>query len=121
MERLYREHVLDHYRNPRNFGTLEQADVSSQLDNPVCGDVVRLDLQVRDGRVTEARFSGQGCVLCMASASMLTEEVVGRTVEDLEMLQEEDIFKMLGITLGPVRAKCALLPLRALQEGLRGE
>ena len=118
MESLYREHILDHYRHPRNRGTLEDADLSCEQDNPVCGDVVRLDIRLADGRVSDARFSGRGCVISMASASMLTEEILGKTVEELKALQDEDVFSMLGITLGPVRAKCGLLPLRVLQSGL---
>ena len=118
MENLYREHILDHYANPRNQGTLDDADISCEWDNPVCGDVVRIDLRLENGRVSEARFSGQGCVISMASASMLTEEILNKTVEELKALQDEDIFSMLGITLGPVRAKCGLLPLQVLQKGL---
>ncbi|HET89876.1 MAG TPA: SUF system NifU family Fe-S cluster assembly protein [Chloroflexi bacterium] len=115
---MYREQILDHYRHPRNQGRLDQPDVSHELDNPVCGDVVRMDVRLTDGRVSEARFSGRGCVISMASASMLSEEIQGRSVSELMALQEADVFEMLGVTLGPVRAKCALLPLRALQEGL---
>ncbi len=118
MENLYHEHILDHYRHPRNQGTLEGADISCEQNNPVCGDVVRIDVRLRDGRVSEVRFSGRGCVISMSSASMLTEEILGKTVEELKALRDEDMFKMLGITLGPVRAKCGLLPLRVLQEGL---
>jgi nitrogen fixation NifU-like protein len=120
VEKLYREHILDYYRHPRSQGTLEDADISCELDNPVCGDVVRLDVRLSDGRVSEARFSGRGCVISMASASMLTEEIVGKTVEELKALADEDVFRMLGVALGPVRAKCGLLPLRALREGLNG-
>ena len=119
MEKLYREHILDHYRHPRNQGVLEDADISCELDNPVCGDVVRLDVRLADGRVSEARFSGRGCVISMASASMLTEEIMGKAVEELRTLEDEDVFEMLGITLGPVRAKCGVLPLRVLQEGMK--
>ena len=118
MESLYREHILDHYRHPRNQGTLDGADISYQLDNEVCGDVVRLDVRLQDGQVSEARFSGRGCVISTASASMLTEEILGKTVAELKALRDEDVFKMLGITLPPVRTKCGLLPLRVLQEGL---
>jgi nitrogen fixation NifU-like protein len=117
-ESLYREHILDHYRHPRNRGTLEDAHISCELDNPVCGDVVRLDVRLSHGRVSEARFSGRGCVLSMASASMLTEEILGKTVAELGALEDADVFRMLGITLGPVRAKCGLLPLRVLHEGM---
>jgi nitrogen fixation NifU-like protein len=118
VENLYREHILDHYANPRNQGTLDDADISCEWDNPVCGDVVRIDLRLENGRVSEARFSGQGCVISMASASMLTEEILGKTVEELKALQDEDMFSILGITLGPARAKCGLLPLQVLQKGL---
>jgi len=118
VENLYRECILDHYRDPRNRGTLEGADISSEQDNPVCGDVLRLDVRLSEGRVAEARFSGRGCILSMASASMLTEEIVGKTVGALRSLTDEDVFEMLGVTLGPTRAKCALLPLRVLQKGL---
>lgn len=115
----YREHILDHYRHPRNQGILENADVSETLDNPVCGDVVRLDLRVRSGTIVDVRFSGHGCVISMASASMLTEVVQGKTVESLVGLTDEDIFAVLGVSLGVVRSKCALLPLRVLQAGLK--
>lgn len=118
MEDLYRERILDHYGSPRNEGTLESADISCERDNPVCGDVVRLDVRLDDGRVTEARFSGQGCVISMASASMFTEEIQGRTLEELRALDDEDIFEMLGVELGSSRSNCGLLPLRVLQEGL---
>jgi nitrogen fixation NifU-like protein len=118
MESLYREHVLDHYRHPRNKETLEDADISYEQDNPLCGDLVRLDIRLSGGRVSEARFSGRGCVLSMAAASMLTEEIVGKTIEELQALRDEDMFRMLGVTLGPVRSRCGLLPLRVLQGGL---
>jgi len=118
VEDLYREHILDHYGNPRNQGRLEGADISCEWDNPVCGDKVRIDLRFEDGRVSEVRFDGEGCVISMASASMLTEEVLGKTVEELRAMRDEDMFRMLGITLGPARAKCGLLPFQVLQKGL---
>lgn len=118
MENMYREHILDHYGNPRNEGTLEDADISGELDNPICGDVVRLDVKLNDERVSDVRFSGQGCVISMASASVFTEEIMGKTVEELRALQDEDVFRMLGVTLPPARANCGLLPLRVLQHAL---
>ena len=115
---LYREHILDHYGNPRNEGVLDDPDVSHERDNPVCGDVVRLDIKLENGKVSEARFSGEGCVISMASASMFTEEIQGKTIAELEAMDDADIFEMLGIDLGPSRANCAVLPLRVLQEAL---
>jgi len=115
---LYREQILDHYGNPRNEGSLEDADLSHERDNPVCGDVVRLDIKFEDGVVSEAAFGGQGCVISMASASMFTEEIVGKTIEELEAMDDEDIFEMLGVELGPSRANCGVLPLRVLHEAL---
>jgi len=114
----YCDHILDHYRHPRNQGMIEDADVSETLDNPVCGDVVRIDLRLQSEKVEDVCFSGHGCVISMAAASMLTEAVQGRTIEQLRAMTENDVFEMLGVPLGVVRAKCALLPLRVLQAGL---
>jgi nitrogen fixation NifU-like protein len=118
MSDLYRKQILDHYGHPRNEGTLEDSDISCERDNPICGDCVRLDISLENGRVSEARFTGQGCVISMASASMFTEEIQGKTVADLKAMDDQDIFEMLGIELGPSRANCAVLPLRVLQQGL---
>lgn len=119
MSDLYREKILDHYGNPRNEGSLENADISHERANPVCGDVVRLDINLEDGKVSEVRFSGQGCVISMASASMFTEEIKGKTSAELKEMGEEDVLEMLGIDLGPSRFQCGVLPLRVLEEGLR--
>jgi nitrogen fixation NifU-like protein len=118
MANVYRERILDHYRNPRNRGTLEDPDISAQLDNPVCGDVIRLDIRLAEDRVAEARFSGRGCVLSIAAASMLTELIVGKTVDELGELRDEDTFEMLGVRPGPVRAACGLLSQRVLHKAL---
>ena len=118
MSDLYRERIIDHYRHPRNQGVLGGADISGEEDNPLCGDQVRLDVQLTEGRVSRASFSGRGCVLSLASASMLTQEIEGKATEELEALGDEDVFRMMDFRPGPVRAKCALLPLRALQRGL---
>ncbi len=121
MEDLYRENILDHYQNPRNYGTLEDPDISYQDDNPLCGDMIRLDLKVdQEGRVTQVRFSGHGCAISQASASMLTEEIVGKTLDEIKQIGKEDILEMLGIQLGPVRLKCALLSLKVLKAGVYG-
>lgn len=120
MEDLYREVILDHYQNPRNYGTLEPADISYEEDNPVCGDHVRLDIRLKDERVSEVRFSGHGCAISQASASMLTEAIQGKTLEELKSFSKDDILEMLGIPLGPVRIKCALIPLKVLKAGAYG-
>lgn len=118
MSDLYREQILDHYGHPRNEGTLQDPDISYERDNPICGDVVRLDISLQNGRVSQARFTGQGCVISMASASMFTEEIQGKTIAELKAMDDEHIFKMLGVDLGPSRANCGVLPLRVLQEAL---
>ena len=120
MEDLYREVILDHYQNPRNYGTLEPADISYEEDNPVCGDHIRLDLRLQDGRVADVRFSGHGCAISQASASMLTEEIQGKTLDELKAFSKDDLLDLLGIPLGPVRIKCALLSLKVLKAGAYG-
>ena len=110
MSDLYREQILDHYGHPRNEGTLEHPDISCEGDNPICGDCVRLDISLQDGKVSQVRFTGQGCVISMASASMFTEEIQGKTIAELKEMDDEDIFQMLGIELGPSRSNCAVLP-----------
>jgi nitrogen fixation NifU-like protein len=120
VEDLYREVILDHYQNPRNYGTLEPADISYQEDNPVCGDQIRLDLRLKDGCVSEVRFSGHGCAISQASASMLTEAIQGKTLEELKSFGKDDVLEMLGIPLGPVRIKCALIPLKVLKAAAYG-
>lgn len=115
---LYRERILDHYGHPRNEGVLEDPDISGRLDNPVCGDVIRLDIELRDGRVSRARFSGHGCVISIAAASMFTEMIEGKSLAELAALDDDDVLEMLGIDLGRSRANCGLLPLKALQEAL---
>ena len=120
MEDLYREVILDHYQNPRNYGTLEPADISHEEDNPVCGDRIRLDLRLKDGHVSEVRFSGHGCAISQASASMLTEAIQGKSLDELKAFGKDDVLDLLGIPLGPVRLKCALLSLKVLKAGAYG-
>jgi len=121
MDDMYREVILDHYKNPRFKGELDPADVSYQDDNPLCGDMIRIDLRVdSDDRVIECAFSGQGCAISQASASMLMEDIQGKTLEEIKEYSREDILDMLGIELGPVRLKCAMLSLKVLKVGAYG-
>jgi nitrogen fixation NifU-like protein len=120
MEDFYREYILDHYRNPRNRGTLDPADHTYQDSNPLCGDELRMDLRVQDGVVSEVKFSGRGCAISQASASMLTEMIEGRPVEEVKQIGKDDVLEMLGIPLTPVRVKCALLGLKVLKGGVYG-
>ncbi len=120
MEDLYRDNIIDHYQNPRNYGTLEHPDISYEDSNPVCGDEIRIDLKTQDGRVVDARFQGHGCSISQASASMLTEEIIGKTLEEIKQIDKQYLLDMLGIPLGPVRLKCALLSLKVLKAGAYG-
>ena len=117
---LYRQNILEHYQNPRNFGTLEHPDISAEDSNPLCGDEIRIDLLVKDGVIEDVRFSGKGCSISRAAASMLTEEIRGKTLEEVKRIGKDDVLEMLGIELGPVRLKCALLALKTLKVGVYG-
>jgi nitrogen fixation NifU-like protein len=102
-------------------GTLEPNDYTYEDDNPLCGDRIRIDLRVDENdRVTEAAFSGEGCAIAVASADLLVEEIVGKTLEEIKGLGKEDLLKIIGIQLGPVRLKCALLSLKVLKAGVYG-
>jgi nitrogen fixation NifU-like protein len=114
----YREYILDHYRNPRNYGTLEQPDAHAEDSNPLCGDQLAIDLQIEGDRVAAVRFRGRGCAISQASASMLSEMIEGQPVEDVVKLGKEDILEALGIPISPARTKCAFLCLRVLHRGL---
>ena len=121
MEDMYREVILDHYKNPRFRGELDPADSSYEDDNPLCGDNIRIDLRVDDNdRIVECAFSGQGCAISQASASMLMEDIQGKTLEEIKKYSRDDILDMLGIELGPVRLKCAMLSLKVLKVGAYG-
>lgn len=121
MKDLYRELILDHYKHPRNKGTLDPADFSHQDENPLCGDRIRIDVRVDDNDViSEIAFSGQGCAISQASASILTEYVLGKPLDVAKSLSRDELLEMLGIELGPVRLKCALLSLKVLKMGVYG-
>lgn len=114
----YREYILEHYRNPRNYGKLEQPDVHSEDSNPLCGDQLAMDLQVEDNRVKAVRFQGRGCAISQATASMLSEMIEDHSIDEVVALGKDDVLEALGIPLSPARMKCAFLSLRVLHRGL---
>jgi nitrogen fixation NifU-like protein len=121
MDDLYRETIIDRYQNPRFRGQLDPHTHSYEDDNPVCGDHIRIDLRVDDRDVvTEAKFSGEGCSISQASADLLMEKITGMPIADVRSLGKQDILDLLGIDLGPVRLKCALLSLKVLKGGVYG-
>jgi len=115
---LYRENILDHYKHPRNFGHLDAANAVSEEVNVSCGDKIRVELLVDGNVVTDIRFSGEGCAINQASASMLTEKVKGMNTSDIRTLTLRDIETLLGTILTPSRVKCAVLPLEAIHKAL---
>ncbi|MEW6610335.1 MAG: iron-sulfur cluster assembly scaffold protein [Patescibacteria group bacterium] len=119
MSSLYREEILDHYKHPRNFGTLDNPTVSAEENNKNCGDYIMVALKVEKGILTEIRWSGSGCALSMAGASMLSEQINGRNVRDIESITESDILKMMGGSITQGRIHCASLAFKALQKGLK--
>lgn len=121
MDELFRETILEHYRHPRCQGTLEAPDVSYEDGNPLCGDKLRMDFHIKDGRIAAVRFSGSGCSISQASASMLCEHIEGKGLEEVKAISREDVLDMLGVSeLGPVRSKCAMLALKTLKAGVYG-
>jgi nitrogen fixation NifU-like protein len=120
MSDLYREQILDHYRNPRNQGTLDPHDASFEDVNPLCGDRIRIDLRYDGELVSEIAFSGRGCAISQAAASMLTELVKGASIEEVRALSKDELLDELGIPISPARLKCALLPLKVLKAGAFG-
>lgn len=119
-EQFYREFILDHFKNPRNFGRLEGATISHEEHNPLCGDVVGMDFQVADGTITDVRFHGRGCAISQASASLLTERLKGMPLEEARTISRDAVLDELGIQISPARLKCALLPLKVLKVGAWG-
>jgi nitrogen fixation NifU-like protein len=121
MDDLYREVIIEHYKNPSHRGKLDPHDISFADNNPLCGDHIQIDLQVSaEGIVTDARFDGQGCAISQASADLLLESIIGKTLEDVKKINKDYILDLLGIELGPVRLKCALLSLKVLKAGVYG-
>lgn len=121
MDDFYRELIIDRYKNPQYRGLLEPNDISFEDDNPLCGDHIRIDLRLgEDGRVKEAAFDGKGCAISQASADLLLETIQGKSLEEVKAFSKDDMLELLGLELGPVRLKCALLSLKVLKAGVYG-
>lgn len=113
---MYKEIILDYYKNPRNRGTIESPNAKAKDSNPLCGDVVEMQLKITDGKVSDVKFNGDGCAISQASASMLTEIVMGKSLEDVRKIDKTVLLENLGSpNLGAVRIKCALLPLKVMK------
>jgi len=117
---IYKDIILDYYRNPRNFGDLPNPDVRAKDSNPLCGDIIEMQLKINDGKIEDVRFKGKGCAISQASASMLTETVKGKTLDEVKSMSKTDVLNLLGIDPGPTRIKCALLGLKVVKLGVYG-
>ncbi|MEO7229403.1 MAG: Fe-S cluster assembly sulfur transfer protein SufU [Candidatus Limnocylindrales bacterium] len=118
MDDLYRDYILEHYRRPHNFGTLEFANASHEGANPLCGDRITLQLRLSDGKIAGVGFTGRGCAISQASASLLTDEIQGKTVAEAAAMTSQNVLDLLGIDISPARLKCALLSLDTMQLAL---
>ena len=121
MDDLYREIIIEHYKNPSYRGRLDPHDIFFEDSNPLCGDHIQIELRVdENGAVSDARFDGHGCAISQASADLLIESVIGKPLAEVKKLNRQDVLDLLGIELGPVRLKCALLSLKVLKAGVYG-
>jgi len=118
MDDLYRDYILEHYRRPHNFGVLDHPTASHEGANPLCGDRITLQVRVHDGKIDAVGFTGRGCAISQASASLLTDEIKGKSIDAAAHMGSSDILELLGIEISPARLKCALLSLETLQLAL---
>ncbi len=120
MDALYREYILDHYKNPRNFGELDERDAEFHDLNPLCGDELGVHVKLDEGKVADLRFHGRGCAISQAAASIISDELKGKTVAEIAALDRHFVVEELGIDLSPTRLKCGLLSLKVVQGALLG-
>jgi nitrogen fixation NifU-like protein len=121
MDDLYREQIIEHYKNPQYRGHLDPNDIHFEDDNPLCGDHIEITIRLdADNKVAEAAFDGKGCAISQASADLLVEAIHGKPLEEVKQMNKQDVLDLLGIDLGPVRLKCALLSLKVLKAGVYG-
>jgi nitrogen fixation NifU-like protein len=121
MDDLYREIIVERYKSPQYKGHLKKKDITFEDENPLCGDVINIELLLdKNGKVSEAAFDGHGCAISQASADLLLESIIGKSLDEIKELTKQDVLDYLGIELGPVRLKCALLPLKVLKAGAYG-
>ena len=118
MDDLYRDYILEHYRRPHNFGQLDGATASQEGANPLCGDRLTLQLRVRGGVIDGVAFTGRGCAISQASASLLTDDIKGKPVDKAQAMTSGDVLDLLGIEISPARMKCAMLSLETMQGAL---
>ena len=118
MDDLYRDYILEHYRRPHNFGVLDAPTASYEGSNPLCGDRITMMLGIRDGVVADVAFTGRGCAISQASASLLTDEIKGKTVEEVERMTPDSLLDLIGIEISPARLKCAMLSHETLRHAL---
>jgi|TARA_Y100000310_G_scaffold302635_1_gene340204 nitrogen fixation NifU-like protein len=118
-EQMYMEHIMDLYKNPLNFGILENSDFKDKCFNPSCGDEVEVQVKVNNNKVEDVKFIGRGCAISVASASILTDHIKGKSLEELKNLKAEDVIDLVGIQVGPARVKCITCSLISLREGIK--
>jgi nitrogen fixation protein NifU and related proteins len=121
MDALYRDYILEHYKNPRNYGELDPHDLEFHDHNPLCGDELGVHVVVRDGRIADLRFHGQGCAISQAAASITSQELIGMRVDEVAELDAEWVIDQLGIEISPTRRKCALLMQKVMRGATTGD
>tara|TARA_B100000315_G_C14065108_1_gene357986 strand:+ start:125 stop:526 length:402 start_codon:yes stop_codon:yes gene_type:complete len=118
-EGIYRENIIDHYKHPHNKGEIENPDIKFTENNPLCGDVITINLKLNNNKVEDVKFSGTGCAISQSATSMLTDKITGKTLDEIKNIKREDVVNLLGIQIGPVRTRCAVLGLVAIKEGIK--